>query len=82
MTAAALLEIEKEFSALLTNKKNWRKLLPTDSCRKEKSDAAFQREQPYPAFFEKRWGLGGGKKTFFTWEKSFSPPPGSHRLFN
>ena len=38
MTAAALLEIEKEFSALLTNKKNWRKLLPADSCRKEKSD--------------------------------------------
>ena len=38
MTAATLLEIEKEFSALLTNKKNWRKLLPTDSCRKEKSD--------------------------------------------
>ena len=38
MTAATLLEIEKEFSALLTNKKNWRKLLPADSCRKEKSD--------------------------------------------
>ncbi len=37
--------------------------LPTPRCE--------QREQPYPAFFEKEEGAGGRRKNFFLREKKF-----------
>ena len=73
---------ERGFSVAQTDKKK-RRIKPAKSARFcEKglfSSSAATTERQYLAFFEKRWGVQGGrKKLFFHGKKSFFLPPATN----
>ena len=65
MTAAALDYSEREFARLLANLKNWRELLPKDSCRNGKPDLVLRGDMQGGIYVASLWCNPGEKGTVY-----------------